>query len=109
MKSFAKTFEFKTMYGTPRNGKAYILEKTYSSPSNLCLEVYDYDTNEPLCVATTNIAGYRCEPGNVLIKNWSENQGVYEALLKAGVIGPVLREVPTGFVTAYECEYLWGK
>lgn len=99
-----RKFQFKTLYGKPR-GMAYIVEKTYSNPSNLCLEVYDYKTGEPICIATTNIAGYHCDPGHVLIKNWSENEGVYEALLAAGVIGPVVRKVPTGFVTAYECEY----
>lgn len=98
-----KTFDFKTMYGSPR-GKAYVVEKTYSSPSNLCLEIHD--DSGPLLIATTNIAGYICEEGHVLIKHWSENQGVYEALLKAGVIGPVIRRVPTGFVEAYECKYL---
>lgn len=66
--------------------------KTYSSPNNLCLEVHD--SEGPLLIATTNIAGYHCDSGNVLIKNWSENQGVYEALLAAGVIGPVIRKVP---------------
>lgn len=100
-----KRFPFKTMYGDAR-GYGYIVEKTYSSPNNLCLEVHD--SEGPLLIATTNIAGYHCDSGNVLIKNWSENQGVYEALLAAGVIGPVIRKVSTGFVEAYECKYLWG-
>lgn len=100
------TFTIKDMYGKPR-GKMYIVEKTYANPSNLCLEVHD--NNGPRYIATTNIAGYRCEPGNVLIKSWSENEGVYEALLAAGVIGPVIRRVPTGFVEAYECKYLKGQ
>ena len=98
-----KTFKFKTKY---EDCMAYVVEKTYSSPSNLCLEIRGTGYGEPpLCIATTNIAGYHCDPGHVLIKNWSENEGVYEALLAAGVIGPVIREVPTGFVKAYECEY----
>lgn len=97
-----RRFQFNTKYC---KGNAYIVEKTYSDPSNLCLEIHDSETGEPLCMATTNVAGYHCDPGHVLIKDWSENEGVYVALLKAGIIGPVVREVPTGFVKAYECEY----
>lgn len=46
------------------------------------------------------------DPGNVFIKNWSENEGVYQALLVTGVIGPVIRRVPSGFVEALECPLL---
>ena len=99
-------FRLKTKYA---DCTAYVVEKTYSQPNNLCLEIHDFHSDEPLLIATTNVAGYVCDPGHVLIKNWSENEGIYEALLKAGVIGPVVRRVPTGFVEAYECEYLKGK
>ena len=101
-----KSFLFKTKWDN--SPKAYIVEKTYSNPSNLCLEVVDPHFGS-LCVATTNIAGYHCDPGNVLIKNWAENEGVYKALFDAGVVGPIIRKVPTGFVVAYECKYLGGK
>lgn len=42
--------------------------------------------------------------GHILIKDWSENEGVREALLKAGVIENVAVLVPTGFVYAYLCK-----
>ena len=98
-------FPLKTKYENV--SKAFIVEKTYSNPSNLCLEVHDHHFG-PLYVATTNIAGYHCDPGHVLIKDWSENEGLYKALFNAGVVGPIVRKVPTGFVVAYECEYLHG-
>ena len=100
----SRFFPFKTKY---EDCTAYVVEKTYACPSNLCLEIHSTD-GAPLCIATTNIAGYVCDYGNVLIKNWSENEGVYEALFKAGVVGPIIRHVPTGFVTAYECKYMKG-
>lgn len=102
-----KLFKFKTKWDNVP--KAYIVEKTYSNPSNLCLEIHDFTMGHALLIATTNVAGHTCPPGHVLIKNWSENEGVYEALLAAGVIGPVKKHIGTGFVTAYECEYLKGK
>lgn len=102
----SKFFHLQTKY---ENTTAYIVEKTYSQPNNLCLEIHDARSGEPLFVATTNIAGYVCHPGHVLIKDWSENAGIYDALLKAGVIGPVVHRIQSGFVEAYECEYLKGK
>lgn len=42
-------------------------------------------------------------PGHVMIKDWSENEGVLDALIGAGIIGKPVSEVPTGFVKAYEC------
>lgn len=63
---------------------------------------------ERLCVATTNLEGYGKYPeeGNVFIKDWSENEGVLDALVKAEIISKPVREVPAGFATAYECTLL---
>ena len=47
----------------------------------------------------------QCEPvelndDEVLIKSWSENVGIKEALIDAGIIGPLLERIPTGWVSA---------
>jgi hypothetical protein len=36
----------------------------------------------------------------VWIKDWSENEGVYDALVSSGVIEPTEVTMPTGFVEA---------
>lgn len=41
--------------------------------------------------------------GNIMVKSYSENSGMLEALIKAGVIDAPVREHPTGFVYVYEC------
>lgn len=43
-------------------------------------------------------------PGHVFIKDWSENEGVLQALVGAGVIEPPIRSIPTGYVEAFECK-----
>lgn len=99
-------FVYMTRYsGMPRS--AYIVKRSYQYGGGMLLTVHDKDTGMALCTATTNVPGYNPEPGNVLIKTWSENEGVYEALLNANVIGPVIRKVPAGHALAYECEYIW--
>lgn len=55
---------------------------------------------EPIATATVYIEGAKLAPDEVCIKSWSKNSTMVEALQKAGIIGPTLRLVPTGFVTA---------
>lgn len=98
-------FPFSTRYGGTTS-YATIVENKYANNQAIQLEVHDALNGETICVATTNIPGYRPEPGYVLIKNWSENDGVYDALLNARIIGPVEQEIPAGFATAYLCKYL---
>jgi len=62
---------------------------------------------ETLAVATVAL-DILPDEGNVFIKNWSENEGILESLQDAGVVGPVIRELPTGFVKAQEVKLLVG-
>lgn len=98
-----KTFEFNAAYVRCEN--AMIKENTYANNGTTQLAVVDADTGEMLCVATTNVPGYRPKPGYVLIKNWSENESVFEALHKAGIVGEVEDSVPVGYVKALLCKY----
>ena len=41
--------------------------------------------------------------GQTYMKNWSENAGMLEVLQKAGVVGPTLFEVQTGFCSLTSC------
>jgi len=85
---------------------ASIREDRYVYNNSLRLTLINANADEILCVATTMILGYDPAPGCVFIKNWSENEGVYEALFAAGVVGPIIRKIPAGFTEAYECKYL---
>jgi hypothetical protein len=40
----------------------------------------------------------------IAIKDYSENEGIYNALLNAGVITPKHRELSTGYVTVPVCK-----
>lgn len=58
----------------------------------------------PVATATVNLPDYPVPDNHVLIKDWSENEGMYKILLNAGVIKPMITLVPTGYVHAYLCE-----
>lgn len=55
---------------------------------------------ETIARAGVYIDGQTPADDEVIIKGWSENEGMPEALQAAGIIGPELRRVPTGRVEA---------
>jgi hypothetical protein len=63
---------------------------------------------EPLATLTVNLPEIELAPGEIIIKDWSENEGALETLDRAGLIVKV-QEVPTGFCTAHVCKWLGGE
>ena len=59
-----------------------------------------------MATATVNLHNEELGEGNVFIKDWSENEGMFKTLFKARVVGGILRKVKTGFVEAFECPLL---
>ena len=85
------------------NGEVAIRAATYPNGSTALLLI---DTDgEQLGVATVALDELPGD-GNVFIKDWSENSGLLAALQRAGIVGPVIRDIPTGFVTVYEVELI---
>jgi len=86
---------------------SYGIKKTnYATKGRIALQLYDLQDYQPIATATVNLPDESIEEGHVFIKNWSENEGIYQALLKAGVIEPLVRRVSTGYVEAYVCKLL---
>lgn len=54
----------------------------------------------PLYTATVFIEGHALPDKEVWIKDWSENAGVAQAFVDAGIITLTGRRVPTGYVEA---------
>jgi len=63
-------------------------------------------TGERYMVATVNLPQEPLKEDEVLIKNWSENEGIYQALVSAGIISQAIDHVATGFVYALKCKLL---
>lgn len=61
---------------------------------------------ECACTATINLPDELLAYNEVIIKDYSENEGLYAEMLKAGHIGPELRRVSSGFITAPVCKLL---
>ena len=60
---------------------------------------------EPLFTATVALDELPAE-GCVFLKGWSENEGIPEALVKAGIVELTGRTIPTGYCKAVEAKLL---
>jgi len=74
------------------------------SNGRIALEYLIIDENMqmlvPACTATINLPHIDLADDEVIIKDYSENEGLYEAMLAFGHISPMIREEGSGFITA---------
>jgi hypothetical protein len=66
------------------------------------IRLVDQEDGQSVVIATVNLD--ELDSDEIAIKDYSENEGVYDALLDAGVIFPKHRELSTGFVTVPVCK-----
>ena len=65
---------------------------------NPSIQLMDADDEMPVAHATINVND-GLQPGEVVIKDNLENQGMYQTLLDADIIEPAHRQYQTGFVS----------
>lgn len=66
----------------------------------------DKFTGQPVAVATKVVPGVSLENDEVIIKSYSENEGMLSALASAGVVEPTGKTIPSGFVELDICKLL---
>ena len=59
---------------------------------------------EPIAIATVNLPEIKLKDNEIIIKDYSENEGMLAALKKFGFITDAKREISTGFTTVYVVE-----
>ena len=70
----------------------------------VAIQLLQADNNEPIAVASVNLPDHRMEADEIAIKDYSENEGMLEALMKAKVVSAPLRYIESGFVTIPVCQ-----
>ncbi len=68
----------------------------------LAIEFVD-DDGGCITVCSINLPNEDLDEGQIFIKDWSENEGMLEALLEAGVVIFTGERVPSGYVQAPKC------
>jgi hypothetical protein len=86
------------------NGEIFdvTLERCNYLNNTLALELVETETGEPFMMCTVNIPNL--SDGEVAIKNYSENEGVLDFLIKEGIIEPPHRFASSGYVSLPVCK-----
>ncbi len=87
-----KTYQLKTNYAE------YTVILTGGSYANgrKAIRILDAEDGSPVMTATVNVPDEHIEPDEVIIKNYSENEGCLPFLIANGVVSPVERWVGHG-------------
>lgn len=70
------------------------------------------DTSDGGIVAVASVSidtNPKIKDDQVIIKNWSENEGVLDMLIDSGIISSPIDTIPTGFVEGHLCNLLVSK
>ena len=71
-----------------------------------CLRLFDRKNHSPVAVATVNIPDADVPDGCVTVKDYSENEGMLDALIAADIVGQPVGEISSGFVRTPVCPLL---
>jgi hypothetical protein len=78
----------------------------YGGTNRIALPLYDLEDGSPVAVATLHMPELALAADEVAIKDYSENAGMLDTLVAAGLVSAPLREVQSGYVTLYVCRCL---
>ncbi len=62
------------------------------------IQLYDLDDGLPVATGSINIPDEPLQAGEVIIKDYSGNEGMYQALVDSNIILPSHRKIRTGHV-----------
>jgi hypothetical protein len=64
----------------------------------------DAEDGSSIATATVNIPEEEIESDEIIVKDYSENQGMLQALIDAGIVIKVVRNARTGYVECPVCK-----
>lgn len=93
---------FNLLHGTYKNCKLSF--QNYFN-GNIALLVVA-DNGEVICKASVNLVDYSIPKNHILIKNWSENEGILSELIHHGIVEDTGKIFPAGFCESHLCKLL---
>lgn len=82
-----------------------VLDK-YTSNDRTAILLLEKETGDNIAVASINLPKYDLKDDEVIIKNYSENEGILEVLIEAKIISEPSVMIQTGFVKCPVCKLL---
>ncbi|WP_152050931.1 DUF4313 domain-containing protein [Tautonia marina] len=86
-----------------RNWNCIVRKHQYDN-GRPALQLIDAEDGSPIAQATVNLPDVALGRNQVAIKDWSENEGMLDALVAAGVVKPTGETVRSGYVEVPICE-----
>jgi len=80
-----------------------VLKRKYTNNDRVALELSDATDGETIAIATINVPEVALAPDEVIIKDYSENAGMLDCLLKAGIVEKSGRTVKHGYTESPIC------
>lgn len=81
----------------------------YMHGGRLAIALVERATGEPWATATVNVPDDPLGPKEVAVKDYSENEGMLDALVAAGLVRPTGRTISQGYVTIPVAEILFSE
>ena len=81
------------------------LDKSTYANGRVALLLMDNEGGQVAC-ATVNLPEHDIQPNEIIVKTWSENEGMLEFLIRNRICADTGREIATGFVKARVCKLL---
>jgi hypothetical protein len=88
-----KTYELKTTYA---NYTVYVINAGSYANGRRAIRIVDAEDGAAVMTATVNMPDEHLEPDEVIIKNYSENEGCLPFLVANGVVSPAIRWITHG-------------
>lgn len=82
--------------------KCYAKIRPYNN-GHVYMHLHDCQDDQPIARVSLMIDEIPIVPNMIIVKSYSENDGMYESLLKAGIVKPCERKYPIGNVFAHIC------
>jgi hypothetical protein len=76
------------------------------SNKRTAIELSDIDDGQPIAIATINVPEIELEKDEVIIKNYSENEGILDCLIDNHILIKTGKKIEIGYVTCEICKLL---
>jgi hypothetical protein len=80
-----------------------ILQKGRYIDNSIAILLFDAHDGEPVSKATVAIDGANLKENQIIVKDYSENEGMLDALISIGLVTSVERWIETGYVRVPVC------
>lgn len=97
MKKLQENVWFRQSGGESYTGTLYAGE--YRNGKSLALKLIDDQEGECIAVCTVNLPEVPLHPGEIILKDYSENEGMLHSLFSQGIVSSPVRYAKNGHVT----------